>query len=80
MWQRGMRRQLPPPLRLTAPPPPNRAEYGFAAHWRYKEVPQDAQDGPEGQDKWLERLVQWKKWVAAKKLGIVDGKVRRRGV
>jgi hypothetical protein len=45
------------------------AEYGFAAHWRYKER-------LGRQDMWLDRLVQWKKWVASEKLGIVDRKLR----
>lgn len=48
------------------------AEYGFAAHWRYKER-------LGRQDLWLDRLVQWKKWVASEKLGIVDRKLRPAG-
>lgn len=48
------------------------AEYGFAAHWRYKEK-------LGRQDVWLDRLVQWKKWVASEKLGIVDRKLRPSG-
>lgn len=48
------------------------AEYGFAAHWRYKER-------LDRQDLWLDRLVQWKKWVASEKLGIVDRKLRPSG-
>lgn len=48
------------------------AEYGFAAHWRYKER-------LGRQDLWLDRLVQWKKWVASEKLGIVDRKLRPSG-
>jgi len=48
------------------------AEYGFAAHWRYKE-----KLGRE--DLWLDRLVQWKKWVATSKLGILDRKLRPSG-
>jgi hypothetical protein len=48
------------------------AEYGFAAHWRYKER-------LGRQDLWLDRLVQWKKWVASEKLGIVDCKLRPSG-
>ncbi|KAF6252305.1 hypothetical protein COO60DRAFT_1628598 [Scenedesmus sp. NREL 46B-D3] len=48
------------------------AEYGFAAHWRYKER-------LGRQDIWLDRLVQWKKWVASEKLGIVDRKLRPSG-
>jgi hypothetical protein len=48
------------------------AEYGFAAHWRYKER-------LGRQDMWLDRLVQWKKWVASEKLGIVDRKLRPSG-
>jgi hypothetical protein len=48
------------------------AEYGFAAHWRYKEQ-------LSREDLWLDRLVQWKKWVAAKHLGILDQKVRTKG-
>jgi hypothetical protein len=48
------------------------AEYGFAAHWRYKER-------LGRQDLWLDRLVQWKKWVASEKLGIVDHKLRPSG-
>lgn len=45
------------------------AEYGFAAHWRYKECL-----GNEG--KWLDRLVHWKKWVATEKLKVRDKKLR----
>jgi hypothetical protein len=48
------------------------AEYGFAAHWKYKER-------LGRQDLWLDRLVQWKKWVASEKLGIVDKKMRPAG-
>ncbi len=48
------------------------AEYGFAAHWRYKER-------LDREDLWLDQLVQWKKWVAAEKLGIRDKKVRPGG-
>eukprot|EP00775_Hariotina_reticulata_P014283 gene14283-10_t len=48
------------------------AEYGFAAHWKYKER-------LGRQDLWLDRLVQWKKWVASEKLGIVDKKMRSAG-
>ncbi|KAF8056227.1 RSH2 [Scenedesmus sp. PABB004] len=48
------------------------AEYGFAAHWRYKER-------LGRQDLWLDRLVQWKKWVASEKLGILDRKLRPSG-
>mmetsp|Transcript_19384 Transcript_19384/g.33486 ORF Transcript_19384/g.33486 Transcript_19384/m.33486 type:complete len:777 (+) Transcript_19384:216-2546(+) len=45
------------------------AEYGFAAHWKYKEqLP--------AQDQWLEKEVQYKKWVATYKLGLHDRKVR----
>ncbi|GBF97320.1 GTP diphosphokinase, chloroplastic-like [Raphidocelis subcapitata] len=48
------------------------AEYGFAAHWRYKEsLPRE--------DVWLDRLVQWKKWVATEKLRLRDAKVRAGG-
>jgi ppGpp synthetase/RelA/SpoT-type nucleotidyltranferase len=48
------------------------AEYGFAAHWRYKEK-------LDREDLWLDRLVQWKKWVATSKLGILDRKLRPSG-
>lgn len=48
------------------------AEFGFAAHWRYKERLGRV-------DLWLDRLVQWKKWVATEKFGIADGKVRPSG-
>ncbi|KIY96583.1 GTP pyrophosphokinase, partial [Monoraphidium neglectum] len=48
------------------------AEYGFAAHWRYKEK-------LSREDLWLDRLVQWKKWVAAEKLRLRDSKVREGG-
>eukprot|EP00879_Flechtneria_rotunda_P000309 GHRR01000400.1.p1 GENE.GHRR01000400.1~~GHRR01000400.1.p1 ORF type:complete len:920 (+),score=392.79 GHRR01000400.1:268-3027(+) len=48
------------------------AEYGFAAHWKYKER-------LGRQDLWLDRLVQWKKWVTTEKLGIVDKKLRPSG-
>eukprot|EP00878_Enallax_costatus_P001091 GHUV01001228.1.p1 GENE.GHUV01001228.1~~GHUV01001228.1.p1 ORF type:complete len:670 (+),score=269.05 GHUV01001228.1:113-2011(+) len=48
------------------------AEYGFAAHWKYKEK-------LGRQDLWLDRLVQWKRWMATVKLGIHDRKVRPSG-
>ncbi len=48
------------------------AEYGFAAHWRYKEK-------LSREDVWLDRLVQWKKWVATEKLRLRDAKVRAGG-
>jgi ppGpp synthetase/RelA/SpoT-type nucleotidyltranferase len=48
------------------------AEYGFAAHWRYKER-------LSREDLWLDRLVRWKKWVAADKLRLRDAKVRADG-
>lgn len=48
------------------------AEYGFAAHWKYKEK-------LGRQDLWLDRLVQWKRWIASVKLGLHDHKVRPSG-
>lgn len=45
------------------------AEYGFAAHWKYKE---NLDDGVP----WVEKLVQWRKWVTTKKFGIKDKKLR----
>lgn len=44
------------------------AEYGFAAHWKYKEKLSD-------EDVWLDKEVQYKKWLTAYKLGVHDKKV-----
>lgn len=48
------------------------AEYGFAAHWKYKEKLSD-------EDEWLDKEVQYKKWLTNYKLGIRDMKVRPSG-
>eukprot|EP00798_Chlamydomonas_sp_ICE-L_P019959 gene19959-26667_t len=45
------------------------AEYGFAAHWKYKENLGDS-------DIWLDKEVQYKKWLTTYKLGVYDKKVR----
>ena len=45
------------------------AEYGFAAHWKYKE---NLSDG----DAWLDKEVQYKKWLTSYGLGVHDKKVR----
>nr|AOP12447.1 RSH [Haematococcus lacustris] len=48
------------------------AEYGFAAHWKYKEkLPNE--------DEWLDKEVQYKKWLMTYKLGVHDKKVRATG-
>ena len=44
------------------------AEYGFAAHWKYKEKLSD-------EDTWLDKEVQYKKWLTAYKIGVHDKKV-----
>ncbi|KAI8473441.1 MAG: hypothetical protein J3K34DRAFT_499765 [Monoraphidium minutum] len=69
--------QPPPPpalleVQIRTPKMHYIAEYGFAAHWRYKEK-------LSREDLWLDRLVQWKKWVAAEKLRLRDAKVRAAG-
>mmetsp|Transcript_3470 Transcript_3470/g.7564 ORF Transcript_3470/g.7564 Transcript_3470/m.7564 type:complete len:710 (-) Transcript_3470:1192-3321(-) len=48
------------------------AEYGFAAHWKYKENLND-------DDEWLDKEVQYKKWLMNYKLGVHDKKVRPNG-
>eukprot|EP00798_Chlamydomonas_sp_ICE-L_P023004 gene23004-30196_t len=48
------------------------AEYGFAAHWKYKE-------NLSNEDTWLDKEVQYKKWLTAYKLGVHDKKVRPSG-
>nr|WP_239078836.1 bifunctional (p)ppGpp synthetase/guanosine-3',5'-bis(diphosphate) 3'-pyrophosphohydrolase [Cellulomonas marina] len=42
-----------------------RAEYGVAAHWKYKENAKSGQDEPAGNDMtWLRQLVDWQKETA----------------
>uniref|UniRef100_A0A7S3R7J4 RelA/SpoT domain-containing protein n=1 Tax=Dunaliella tertiolecta TaxID=3047 RepID=A0A7S3R7J4_DUNTE len=48
------------------------AEYGFAAHWKYKEK-------LSNEDEWLDKEVQYKKWLTMYKLGVHDKKVRPSG-
>lgn len=48
------------------------AEYGFAAHWKYKEKLSD-------EDEWLDKEVQYKKWLTNYKLGVHDKKIRPSG-
>lgn len=48
------------------------AEYGFAAHWKYKENLND-------DDKWMDKEVQFKKWLMNYKIGVHDKKVRPSG-
>uniref|UniRef100_A0A7R9VEP8 RelA/SpoT domain-containing protein n=1 Tax=Chlamydomonas euryale TaxID=1486919 RepID=A0A7R9VEP8_9CHLO len=48
------------------------AEYGFAAHWKYKE-------NLDNDDKWMDKEVQYKKWLMSYKLGFHDKKVRPSG-
>lgn len=48
------------------------AEYGFAAHWKYKEK-------LSNEDEWLDKEVQYKKWLTNYKLGLNDKKVRASG-
>lgn len=48
------------------------AEYGFAAHWKYKE-------NLNNDDEWLDKEVQYKKWLMNYKLGVHDKKVRPSG-
>lgn len=48
------------------------AEYGFAAHWKYKEK-------LSNEDVWLDKEVQYKKWLTTYKLGLHDKKVRASG-
>ena len=50
------------------------AEYGFAAHWKYKESGA-ASDSLAG-DEWHDREVQYKKWLMSYGLGVHDKKVR----
>lgn len=39
-----------------------RAEYGVAAHWKYKEMDKSTKDGAEGSDmQWLRQLVDWQR-------------------
>ncbi len=37
------------------------AEYGIAAHWRYKEKPGSANDHDDGKLTWLRQLLEWQK-------------------
>lgn len=48
------------------------AEYGFAAHWKYKEK-------LDSEDEWLEKETQYKRWLTHYKLGVHDKKVRPQG-
>ncbi|GLC56785.1 hypothetical protein PLESTB_001145400 [Pleodorina starrii] len=48
------------------------AEYGFAAHWKYKEK-------LDSEDEWLEKETQYKRWLTQYKLGVHDKKVRPLG-
>lgn len=48
------------------------AEYGFAAHWKYKEA-------LCSEDEWLEKETQYKRWLTQYKLGVHDKKVRPQG-
>ncbi|EFJ40309.1 hypothetical protein VOLCADRAFT_78003 [Volvox carteri f. nagariensis] len=48
------------------------AEYGFAAHWKYKEK-------LDSEDEWLEKETQYKRWLTQYKLGVHDKKVRPQG-
>ncbi|GFR45575.1 hypothetical protein Agub_g6969 [Astrephomene gubernaculifera] len=48
------------------------AEYGFAAHWKYKE-------SLDSDDEWLEKETQYKRWLTQYKLGVHDQKVRPQG-
>ncbi|KAG2483881.1 hypothetical protein HYH03_017275 [Edaphochlamys debaryana] len=48
------------------------AEYGFAAHWKYKEK-------LDSEDEWLEKETQYKRWLTHYKLGVHDKKVRPAG-
>ncbi|KAG1675682.1 hypothetical protein FOA52_002391 [Chlamydomonas sp. UWO 241] len=48
------------------------AEYGFAAHWKYKE-------NLDNGDKWFDKEVQYKKWLMNYKLGFHDKKIRPSG-
>lgn len=48
------------------------AEYGFAAHWKYKEKLSD-------EETWMDKEVQYKKWLTAYKIGVHDKKVRPNG-
>jgi GTP pyrophosphokinase len=45
------------------------AEYGFAAHWKYKECSSSTDD-------WLDKEVQYKKWLMSYGLGMHDKKIR----
>lgn len=48
------------------------AEYGFAAHWKYKEK-------LDSEAEWLEKQVHYQKWLTTYKLGVHDKKVRPSG-
>ncbi|KAG2440315.1 hypothetical protein HXX76_004422 [Chlamydomonas incerta] len=48
------------------------AEYGFAAHWKYKEQ-------MDSEDDWLEKETQYKRWLTQYKLRVHDKKVRPQG-
>ena len=52
------------------------AEYGFAAHWKYKESGGSSGGSAEESDSWLDREVQYKKWLMSYGLGVHDKKVR----
>ncbi|MEW5308818.1 MAG: hypothetical protein WDW38_000748 [Sanguina aurantia] len=48
------------------------AEYGFAAHWKYKEK-------LDSEDQWLDKETQYKRWLTTHKLGVYDRKIRPNG-
>lgn len=60
------------PCYETACPLPTCAEYGFAAHWKYKEK-------LDSEDQWLEKETQYKRWLTSYKLGVYDKKIRPNG-
>lgn len=57
---------------LPPPPPPPPPEYGFAAHWKYKEK-------LDSEDEWLDKETQYKRWLTNYKLALHDKKVRPSG-